>query len=290
VGKRRARFEAREAFFAAAAEVTPYVAVEVGSEIFFVATDDLGVGRLVFVREKRKDMATLAKGLAELAARGIDPPPDPVFVEVGANIGTTTVMALRRHGFATAVALEPSPQNVWLCRLNLVANGLDDNVTLLPFAASNRAAELELVIGDSNSGGHRVLAAGSGHPAVAGSVQSVTLDSLVEDGTIDQASAGLLWCDAPGHDALAVLGAKRLVEARVPLIVNVSSAIDGQTRDAFVELLTAHYGEIVELRHAKRTLPIDELADLVAHYQRKGDVLFVPRRPWGDVLFVPRRP
>ena len=278
MGERRAEIEAREAFFAAAAEVTPYVAVEVGDEIFFVATDDVGVGRRVFVRGKRRDMTTLANGLAELAARGIRPPPEPVFVEVGANMGTTTVMALRRHGFATAVALEPSPQNVWLCRLNLVANGLDDRVTLLPCAASNRVEEMDLVIGGGNRGGHRVMSAGGDHPAQAGSVRSVTLDGLVDDGTIDPARVGLLWCDAAGHDAYAVLGGTRLVEAGVPLIVNVSVAIEGETRDAFVGLLTPHYAEIVELRKARRTLPIDALADLVAGYQHKGDVLLVPPR------------
>jgi FkbM family methyltransferase len=278
VGERRAQIEAREAFFTSAGDVTPYVAVQAGDEIFFVATDDTGVGRRVFVRGKRRDMTTLAKGLAELAARGIQPPPEPVFVEVGANMGTTTVMALRRHGFATAVALEPSPQNIWLCRLNLVANGLEERVTLLPYAASNRAEEMTLVIGGGNRGGHRVMSAGSDHPAQAGSVRSVTLDGLVDDGTIDPARVGLVWCDAAGHDAYAVLGGARLVEARVPLIVNVSGGIQGETRDAFVDLLTPHYAEIVELRKAQRTLPIDALADLVAGYQHKGDVLLVPPR------------
>jgi FkbM family methyltransferase len=278
VGERRAQIEAREAFFAAAGDLTPYVAVQAGDEIFFVATDDTGVGRRVFVRGKRRDMTTLANGLAELAARGIQPPPEPVFVEVGANMGTTTVMALRRHGFATAVALEPSPQNIWLCRLNLVANGLEERVTLLPHAASNRAEEMTLVIGGGNRGGHRVMSAGSDHPAQAGSVRSVTLDGLVDDGTIDPARVGLVWCDAAGHDAYAVLGGARLVEARVPLIVNVSGGIQGETRDAFVDLLTSHYAEIVELRKAQRTLPIDALADLVAGYQHKGDVLLVPPR------------
>ena len=276
MGLRRAQRETREAFFDAAAAVTPYVAVEVGDEIFFVATDDTGVGRRVFVRSKRRDMTTLANGLADLAARDIRPPADPVFVEVGANMGTTTVMALRRHGFATAVALEPSPQNAWLCRLNLVANGLDDRVTLLPFAASDRVEEMNLVIGGGNRGGHRVVSAGSDHPAQAGTVRSVTLDSLVEDGTIDPDRAGLLWCDAAGHDAYAVLGASRLVEARVPMIVNVARGIAGATREAFVSLLTPYYAEIVELRKAQRTLPIDSLADLVAGYQHKGDVLLVP--------------
>src|SRR4029079_14292889 len=169
--------------------------------------------------------------------------------------------------------LEPSPQNLWLCRRNLVANGLDDRVRLLPFAASDRAVEMALVIGGGNRGGPRVLSADSDHPAQAGGVRSVTLDSLVADGTIDPDRAGLLWCDAAGHDAYAVLGGSRLVEARVPMIVNVSGAIAGETRDAFVELLTPHYAEIVELRKAKRTLPIDALTDLVAGYQHKGDVL-----------------
>jgi hypothetical protein len=152
-------------------------------------------------------------------------------------------------------------------------------VTLLPFAASDRSEQMELVIGGGNRGGHRVLSAGSDHPAQAGSVRSVTLDSLVEDGTVDLARTGLLWCDAAGHDAYAVLGASRLVEARVPLIVNVSGAIAGETRDDFVELLTPNSTEIVELRKGKRTLPIDSLADLVAGYRHKGDVLLVPRRP-----------
>jgi FkbM family methyltransferase len=274
-----AEIEAREAFLAAAREVTPYVAVEVGDELFFVATDDTGVGRRVFVRGKRKDMTALETGLAELSARGFRPPRDPVFVEVGANMGTTTVMALRRHGFATAVALEPSPQNVWLLRLNLVANGLEERVTLLPVAASNRAEEMDLVIGGGNRGGHGVAPAGSGHPHLAGRVRSITLDSLVEDGTVDPATVGLLWCDAAGHDAYAVLGATRLVEARVPLIVTVGPKIDGETRDAFVELIAPSYSEIVELRKGRRSLPIDSLADLVAGYRHKGDVLLVPRRP-----------
>ena len=65
----------------------------------------------------------------------------------------------------------------------------------------------------------------------------------------------------------------------MPLIVNVSGAIQGETRDAFVGLLAPHYSEVVELRKGQRTLPIDELAALVAGYRHKGDVLLVPRSP-----------
>ena len=277
-GARKLEIDTREQFFADAKEFTPYVAVNVGDELFFVSTEDTGVGRRVFVRGRRKDMTTLVRGLAELADRGFDQPADPVFVEVGANMGTTTVMALRRHGFATAVAIEPSPQNVWLCRLNLAANGLSERVTLLPFAASDHEEEMGLVIGGGNRGGHRVAAADTDHPGLAGTVRSITLDSLVEDGTIDPAKVGLVWFDAAGHDAYAVLGGRRLIEARVPLVVTLSSSIEGETGGAFIELLTPNYAEVVELRKEQRTLPISELPDVVAGYHHKGDVLFVPRR------------
>ena len=65
-----AEIETREQFLADAREFTPYVAVNVGDELFFVSTEDTGVGRRVFVRGRRKDMTTLVRGLAELADRG----------------------------------------------------------------------------------------------------------------------------------------------------------------------------------------------------------------------------
>ena len=194
-------------------------------------------------------------------------------------MGTTTVMALRRHGFATAVALEPSPQNAWLCRLNLVANGLDERVTLLPYAASNRAEEMDLVIGGGNRGGHRVMSAGSDHPGQAGSVRSVTLDEPRRR-RHDRSGSGRAALVRRGWPR-RLRGARRVAPRGGP------GAADRQRlgRDpggdpgAFVGLLAPHYAEVVELRKAQRTLPIDELADLVAGYRHKGDVLLVPRRP-----------
>ena len=50
------------------------------------------------------------------------------FVDVGANIGTTTIPALLSHGFETAVAIEPEPENVRVLRMNVLLNDLEDRV------------------------------------------------------------------------------------------------------------------------------------------------------------------
>ena len=49
---------------------------------------------------------------------------DSVFVDVGANIGTQTVHALRAGPFSRAVAFEPEKRNAKLLNMNLAANDM----------------------------------------------------------------------------------------------------------------------------------------------------------------------
>jgi FkbM family methyltransferase len=271
---RKAELAARESFFARARELTPYLATAVGEELFFISTDDLGVGRRVFVREGRRDMKSLAKTLGLLAELGHRLPDAAAFVDVGANIGTTTVVALRRHGFATGIALEPSPENFRLLRLNLTANGLDGLVQALPVAADDKPGVVALDLSRANHGGHQVVAGPLTDGATA--VESVTLDGLVERGVIDPERVGLLWVDAPGSETRVLLGAARLLRGGVPTVITIRPR-EIEAQSALVDLLTDAYTDVLELRKAERRLPIGELTALSASYQHKGDVLLVRR-------------
>ena len=268
---RKAELAAREKFFAHARDVTPFLSVRVGEELFFVSTDDQGVGRRLFVRSWRRDMTTLAKAIERLAELGLPLPEGAVFVDVGANIGTTTVMALRRHPFAAGVAVEPSPDNFRLLRLNLAANGLHASVQAFQAAAGDRPGEVALDLSRSNHGGHRVADEGTV------TVEQMTLDGLVERGLVDTSSVGLLWVDAPGSETRALLGATHLVEAGVPIVVSVRPGT-ADPGSPLAGLLTASYTDAVELRKQERRLPIEGLTGLSTGYAHKGDVLLV-RRP-----------
>jgi FkbM family methyltransferase len=286
---RKAEKREREEFLVQAAAMTPYVAVEIGDEIIFTSTQDTGLGRQVFVGRWRKDLTVLGRAVEWLAENGISLPAEPVFVDVGANIGTTTVMALRRHGFASAVAIEPSPANGKLLRLNIVANELEERVQLLAVAASDQAGEIRLDVSKANWGGHRV--SDDGGPATV-VVAAVTLDGLVERRVVDPEQVGLVWIDAQGHEPAVLAGACRLIQRRTPTVVairQVRGDLDTArpwvappaTRAAVLDALRENYTEVVELRkHSKlgrATHPVDELDTLVDSFRHCQDLLLVRR-------------
>jgi FkbM family methyltransferase len=285
----KAEKRGRAEFLVHAASMTPYVAAEIGDEIIFTSTQDTGLGRQVFVSRWRKDLTVLGRAVEWLAGNGISLPAEPLFVDVGANIGTTTVMALRRHGFASAVAIEPSPANGRLLRLNVVANELEPRVRILPVAASDQAGETRFDVSNANWGGHRV-SDGDGSATVT--VEAVMLDGLVEQGVVQPERVGLVWIDAPGHEPAVLAGASSLIERGTPIVVAIRQ-VKGDpdtarpwvappaTRAAVLDALHGGYTEVVELRkHSKlgrATHPVDQLDTLVDSFRHCQDLLLVRR-------------
>src|SRR4051812_42374132 len=94
----------RREFFDQAALVTPLLGVEADGLLFVVATWDMTVARKLFIDRKRGEMTALRRVCDWLAGSGylVDPGAFEL-VDVGANIGTTTLPALGRIGFRRAV-------------------------------------------------------------------------------------------------------------------------------------------------------------------------------------------
>ena len=257
--------ELRAAFLAEAETMTPYVAVEIGDELFFVRGGDPGVGKRLFVARWRSDMTVIAQATGILAAHGHDVT-GTTFVDVGANIGTTTVPALRRHGFGAGVALEPSPDNFEVLRLNLAANDLLGRVRALQVAVSDTPGEFTFDQGPKNTGGHRL--AGPRSESTDPPVTTVILDGL----GLDPADVGLVWIDAVGHEGKVLRGAPSLLDAGVPVVTAVKIGWH-RTVAEIVALLSAHYTHVVELRGDGTPRPAAALGDLVASLERSSDVL-----------------
>jgi FkbM family methyltransferase len=274
--RQRAEHAKRTKFLAEARELTPYVSVVVGGGVFFVPTSDLRIGARLFVRARSKDMDVLAQALGHLAALGHRMPSDPGFVDVGANLGTTTITALRHHGFSSAIAFEPSPETFRALRVNLVANDLESRVHAMQVAVSDQEGQCAFDVSDPNSGAHRLLGEGvrSGDQMVM--VSTVTLDGLVARGTIDLDCVGLLRIDAAGHESRVLAAASRLLEAGVPIVTAVKRRW-AETAAALAELLTPQYTDVVQLRELDARRPASELRDLVDRVEHSTDVLLVRR-------------
>jgi FkbM family methyltransferase len=196
----------------------------------------------------RKAMAVLRSlGQAERAVAG-------AFVDVGANIGTAIVTAMREHGFAGGVACEPEPHNHTLLSLNLLANGLQREVRALPVAVSNEGGEVELLVGERKSGSHELRSDGTakqGDRTIR--VERLTLDFLVERSILKDDGTGMIWIDAQGHEGQVLAGANRLLANGIPVVFEFYPSMVG--RHGGLELLeqavTRNYTHVLNVRRVR---------------------------------------
>lgn len=252
---------------------TNHLAVQTSAGPILVSTRDSVLGRITF-QQKGFEEHLMRLAVARLRDMGIFLE-GTCFVDVGANIGTSTVQALAEFGFDSAVALEPSPENCRLLRINLVLNGFVDKVRVVEAAASDKSGTVRLGLSPTNSGDHRVVVSKSSGEFREESwettaVKAVTLQSLGIE------NAGIVWMDIQGFEVRALAGAGPLL--KVPLVVEYwPYAIDrAGDLEEFHRLISEQYGSAFDLRTGERIGPAD-LKDLSERYRfGQTDLLLVP--------------
>jgi FkbM family methyltransferase len=280
------RFDARAVFAEEAAEKCAYVGVDTNHGSYIVFASDVQVGRSLFVKESRPEFRVLERAVAvHNALTGEDGTKDSQFVDVGANIGTEVIPALTRHGFRDAVAIEPDAENYRLLCANLALNGIASRVTSLDVAASDKQGVANLTR-QVSAGGLSFIgdAAEEGQERIE--VRTVTLDQLVDEGTIDAANAGMLWVDVEGHEAQVLAGADQLTASGVPTLVEYHplSLSERGDLDLFESIATDRYTHLVDARRAQVTPEACRpIADLAAITEARCDP---NRAPFTDLLLL----
>ena len=118
--------------------------VPFGGAQLLVPSEDDEIGRAVFATGGYESVY-MACATAELQRLGV-PVAGKTIVDVGANIGTSTVDALLNFGFSRAVCFEPDERSYRLLLANVAINGLADRVQAYAAAlsATERSGFLEL--------------------------------------------------------------------------------------------------------------------------------------------------
>jgi FkbM family methyltransferase len=156
--------------------------------------------------------------------------PDDLFVDVGANVGLYTLLAIESG--CDVIALEPAAEMADALRENLRLNGIALNaVSLLQVAAHNERATVHLVGPDAN---RRSVRTGSGE------VPADRLDTLVAG----RAVRGLK-IDVEGNERLVLEGATSLLQQSSLELVQLewndaSEAALGENRSMVAALLRGH--------------------------------------------------
>lgn len=231
-------------------------------EHFVVSTADKVIGREVFLHGEF-DFAKLQTALAILAREGHPAPTH--LIDVGANIGTITIPALKRGLIQTATAIEPHPHNLRLLRANIALNGLEDRVTVLAQAVGDRSGvTLHLHESATNSGNHSIGAEGI-------PVSSSKLDDL------DLLAAhSLLWMDIEGYEGHALKGASRMLAAGIAVVCEFNPTFLEQSEGmtAFSQSLQGY--RIFDLENPNTETSLPALSQLLSGGNHYTDILALP--------------
>ena len=126
-----------------------------------------------------------------------------------ADVQAASALTLAEDGplFETASAIEPHPANLLLLRANLALNGIDEKVSVFPFAAGAESnTKLLLHESSTNHGNHSI---GSSGIEVCG----MRLDDLGIP--IDRS---LLWMDIEGYEGHALHGASQILATGAAIV------------------------------------------------------------------------
>jgi FkbM family methyltransferase len=234
---------------------SPSIAVERNGIRYYVNTADKEVGRTVFALGRfEDDMMMRAIDILESKCGRSRILEGSTFIDVGANIGTSTITAMKVLGAERAVAIEPAPDNFALLQCNLIINQLASRVHAVPVALSDRAGKAMLELSETNSGDHRIQQVGASVPSTRQrsmvDVPTVRFDDLVADLRIDLGGVGLVWMDAQGHEGHILAGADSLLQSRVPVVLEYwpcqLKAASGLS--TLHEVVAKNYDLVVDLR------------------------------------------
>ena len=232
---------------------------QLGDVRFFVDPADRVVGAwLMWHGEWQR--REIDQAVAVLAASG-RLPADAVFVDVGANIGTHTVYALKSGRFTRAVAFEPEPRNTRLLAMNIEANGLANAVIVVPKVAGEAAGTAVLHLHPRNKGAHAIGTAPSDDGREQLDLPVVRVEDALAELGLSAEKLGLIWIDVEGHEPQVLRGLGSLLTHGVPIAFEFAPRrYHADARRELVRLLAGHYSTLHSLNASPdHRLPISAL-------------------------------
>ena len=185
-------------------------------ETFIVAASDKAIGGSVFINREPYDFDKV-KAVVGL----LDPNHKrTLLIDIGANIGTICVPAVKRGLFQRAIAIEPEPRNYSLLVANISINRLCDRIVPHNVAlGQNNEESLTFELSADNFGDHRIRT--NNNPGLFNEITRKTIE--VKSETFNKvicdvdSSTTLIWIDTQGFEGYVLSGASNALNNQTPI-------------------------------------------------------------------------
>ena len=186
------------------------------AETFVISSSDRMIGRHVYVYKEPYDFDKMESVFRILG----DSRPKMLLIDIGANIGSVCIPAVKRRAFRKAIAVEPEPRNYSLLSANIHINGLSDKIVAYNFALGRKDDEqLLLELSKDNFGDHRVRIHGNSDLRSDALRETITVKSETFDKTIKELEPkeSIIWLDTQGFEGHILSGARKALQLRPPI-------------------------------------------------------------------------
>ena len=203
-----------------------------------------------------------------------------IYLDVGANIGTNTIYALRNPAFTGAVCFEPDEVNFSNLVQTVHMSGVANQVRYVRTALGNREGKASLALSTVNFGDHHILP-GNGLEVGLVSVAVMTLDASLTEEELER--VGLVCVDVQGYEAQVLGGATTLLGRDVPFLCELTPnqlrQCDGYER--FFEIAEQSFNFFIDMREPDRQRRIGELRECAESLNAGGYTdVFMTKRAW----------
>ncbi len=175
-----------------------------------------------------------------------------VMIDIGANVGTTSIPRALLGDFDCVYAIEPDPGNYACLVRNIVTNGVRGLV--LPDRVAIGDVDGEMTLRTMGSGTHHLVTRPSDvREDERLTVPCLTLESWVHRMGIDLSDVSFIKSDTQGWDARVLAGAAGVLARRhIAWQIEFSPAMlerSGRSMDEVYELLERHFTHFIDLRN-----------------------------------------
>ena len=193
----------------------------------------------------------------------------PVILDLGANIGLTSLFIANSHPEASLVALEPSPETFQFLLQNTHTT---PNIRILPLAVGAANSTVRFVSNRTNAAGSFCLDK-EPLPGINTegeiTVPCLTLDHLVH--ALQITSIAVIKIDVEGFEENVLLGARKILEFLNPIWVIefnpwAITNIGNKTPEAFLRYVLALFGSVESLSRRSQGKTSLISLDLVSTY------------------------
>lgn len=196
----------------------------------------------------------------ELAGKisGRRPQKGGYFLDIGANIGTTSVYVAKNVMPSMPIlAFEPDKRNFDLLRVNCILNGCE-NIQSVNIALSDQRGSMQMLVNEANRANSKVVQgkAAARQEEEKGDkiecIQTYRLDDWLKEQNIKGKDIDFIWMDIEGHETYAVKGMMELLANYKPPVFmeftaheNPSVTVSEEEFSSLYEHLSSVYKKVI---------------------------------------------